>query len=61
MITTMTLVPIHGTRLPCESRLAYARSWKQRPSALRVINTILGGFPTTDNSTRVSALERRHR
>ena len=32
----------------------YARAWKQRPSGV-----ILGGFGT-DNSTGVSAEERRH-
>ena len=55
--TTMT---IHGTRLSAEAvrscRLvsAHACIWK-RPSVIT-----LTGFPTTDNSTGVSAVERRH-
>jgi hypothetical protein len=56
-MTTMTL-PVaadHGTRLRAEVVVPmYERAWKQRSSVV-----ILGGFGT-DNSTGVSAEERRH-
>ncbi len=56
MITmTNPVATLRGTRLHVESVVpAYARAWKQRPSVV-----ILGGFGT-DNSTGVSAEERRH-
>ncbi len=56
MITmTNTVAAIHGARLHGEPVVpAYARAWKQRPSV-----ATLGGFGT-DNSTGVSAEERRH-
>jgi hypothetical protein len=56
MITmTNPVATIHGTLPRVESVVsAYARAWKQRPSVV-----ILGGFGT-DNSTGVSAEERRH-
>ena len=56
MITmTNTVAAIHGARLRGELVVpAYERAWKQRPS---VVTT--GGFGT-DNSTDVSAEERRH-
>jgi chemotaxis response regulator CheB len=56
MITmTNPVATVHGT-LPCVESVVptYARAWKQRPSGV-----ILGGFGT-DNSTGVSAEERRH-
>jgi chemotaxis response regulator CheB len=56
MITmTNPVATIHGA-LPCVESVVstYARAWKQRPSGV-----ILGGFGT-DNSTGVSAEERRH-
>jgi hypothetical protein len=56
-MTTMTdlVATVCGTRLHVESVVStYARAWKQRPSVL-----IPGGFGT-DNSTGVSAEERRH-
>jgi hypothetical protein len=56
MITmTLPVAAVHGTRLHVGSvATAYARAWKQRPSVV-----IAGGFGT-DNSTGVSAEERRH-
>ncbi|GAA0900870.1 hypothetical protein [Pseudonocardia zijingensis] len=56
MITmTLPVTADHGTRLPVEAVApTHARAWKQRPSGV-----ILGGFGT-DNSTGVSAEERRH-
>jgi hypothetical protein len=52
---TNTVAAIHGALLRLESVVpTYARAWKQRPSGV-----ILGGFGT-DNSTGVSAEERRH-
>jgi hypothetical protein len=56
MITmTLPVAAVHGSRLPVEAVApTYARAWKQRPSGV-----ILGGFGT-DNSTGVSAEERRH-
>lgn len=60
MITTSnasTVSSIHGTRLRIEPVVSmYARAWKQRPAG-----PVLGGFDTTDNSTGVSAVERRRR
>ncbi len=56
-MTTMTnsVAAIHGALPPVESVVStYARAWKQRP-----FGVILGGFGT-DNSTGVSAEERRH-
>ncbi|QYN36844.1 hypothetical protein K1T35_06080 [Pseudonocardia sp. DSM 110487] len=56
-MNTMTnpVATIHGALPRVESVVpAYARAWKQRPSGV-----ILGGFGT-DNSTGVSAEERRH-
>jgi hypothetical protein len=56
-VITMTnpVATLRGIRLHVESVVpAYARAWKQRPSVV-----ILGGFGT-DNSTGVSAEERRH-
>ncbi len=55
MITmTLPVAAVHGTRLHVGSvATAYARAWKQRPSVV-----IPGGFGT-DNSTGVSAEERR--
>lgn len=56
-MTTMTLSVAtgHGARPRSEAVVpTYARAWKQRPSGV-----ILGGFGT-DNSTGVSAEERRH-
>lgn len=61
MITKMTLAPIHGTRLPCGSAATYVSFWKQRPSATHLIVARLGGSLVIDNSTRVSAVERRRR
>ncbi len=61
MITKMTLVPIHGARLSCGSAATYVNSWKPRPPAAHTIVTRLGGSLVIDNSTRVSAVERRHR
>ena len=57
MITmTNTVAVLHGARLRAECVVpARARAWKQRPSVV-----ILGGFGT-DNSTGVSAEERRLR
>jgi chemotaxis response regulator CheB len=56
-MNTMTnpVATIHGT-LPCVESVVptYARAWKQRPAGV-----ILGGFGT-DNSTGVSAEERRN-
>jgi hypothetical protein len=56
MITmTLSVATGHGARPRTEAVVpAYARAWKQRPSGV-----ILGGFGT-DNSTGVSAEERRH-
>ena len=56
MTTMINLVAtVCGTRLHGESVVStYVRAWKQRPSVL-----IPGGFGT-DNSTGVSAEERRH-
>jgi hypothetical protein len=56
MITmTLLVAAVHGARLHVGSVAAtYARAWKQRPSVV-----IAGGFGT-DNSTGVSAEERRH-
>ncbi|GAA5139233.1 hypothetical protein [Pseudonocardia adelaidensis] len=57
MITMTNLVAaVHGALPRVESVVpTYARAWKQqRPSGV-----ILGGFGT-DNSTSVSAEERRH-
>jgi hypothetical protein len=56
MITmTLPVAAVHGARLRVASVApAYARAWKQRPSVV-----IAGGFGT-DNSTGVSAEERRH-
>jgi hypothetical protein len=56
MITmTDSVAAIHGALPRVESVVpTYARAWKQRPSGV-----ILGGFGT-DNSTGVSAEERRH-
>ena len=49
------VVTVHGALPRVESVVpAYERAWKQRPSGV-----ILGGFGT-DNSTGVSAEERRH-
>jgi hypothetical protein len=55
MITmTNAVAAIHGALPRVESVVpTYARAWKQRPSGV-----ILGGFGT-DNSTGVSAEERR--
>jgi hypothetical protein len=56
-MTTMTnpVATIYGTLPRVESVVpTYARAWKQRPSGV-----ILGGFGA-DNSTGVSAEERRH-
>jgi hypothetical protein len=56
-MNTMTnaVAAIHGALPRVESVVpTYARAWKQRPSG-----DILGGFGT-DNSTGVSAEERRH-
>ena len=53
-MTNTTVAAVHGARLRTESVVpAYARAWKQRPSIVT-----LGGFGT-DNSTGVSAEERR--
>ena len=56
MITmTNPVATIHGALPRVESVVpTYARAWKQRPSGV-----ILGGFGV-DNSTGVSAEERRH-
>ena len=56
MITmTNPVATIHGALPRVESVVpTYARAWKQRPSGV-----ILGGFGA-DNSTGVSAEERRH-
>ena len=56
MITMTNLVAtVHGASPRLEPVVpTYARAWKQRPSGV-----ILGGFGT-DNSTGVSAEERRH-
>jgi hypothetical protein len=56
MITmTLPVAAVHGALPRVESVVpTYARAWKQRPSGV-----ILGGFGT-DNSTGVSAEERRH-
>jgi hypothetical protein len=56
MITmTNPVATVHGAPPRVESVVpTYARAWKQRPSGV-----ILGGFGT-DNSTGVSAQERRH-
>lgn len=52
---TNTVAAVHGALPRPESVVpTYARAWKQRPSGV-----ILGGFGT-DNSTGVSAEERRH-
>jgi hypothetical protein len=56
-VITMTnlVAAVHGALPRVESVVpTYARAWKQRPSGV-----ILGGFGT-DNSTGVSAEERRH-
>ena len=55
MVTNMTLVPIHGTRLPDGFVATYVDRRKQRPS---VVVISLSGFLAIDNSTRVSAVER---
>ena len=50
-----SVATVHGALPRMESVVStYARAWKQRPSGV-----ILGGFGT-DNSTGVSAEERRH-
>jgi len=50
-----SVAAVHGALPRMESVVpTYARAWKQRPSGV-----ILGGFGT-DNSTGVSAEERRH-
>ena len=57
MITmTLPVATVPGAALPRVESVVptYARAWKQRPSGV-----ILGGFET-DNSTGVSAEERRH-
>ena len=56
MITmTLPAATVHGALPRVESVVpTYARAWKQRPSGV-----ILGGFGA-DNSTGVSAEERRH-
>ena len=56
LLMTNTVATVRGTRLHAEEMVpAYARAWKPRPSVV----VILGGFGT-DNSTGVSAEERRH-
>lgn len=61
MITT-DIARITGTRLrfelvvPMAGLPVYAHAWKQSPSVPE-----RGGFSTVDNSTCVSAEERRHR
>jgi hypothetical protein len=56
MITmTNPVATVHGALSRVESVVpTYERAWKQRPAGV-----ILGGFGT-DNSTGVSAEERRH-
>jgi len=55
ILMTTSVATGRGTRLHVESAVpTYARAWKQRPSVV-----IRGGFGT-DNSTGVSAEERRH-
>ncbi len=56
MITmTNPVATLRGIRLHVESVVpAYARAWKQRPSI------VTPGAFGTDNSTGVSAEERRH-
>ena len=56
MITMTDLVAtVRGARLHVDPAVStYTRAWKQRPSVV-----IPGGFGT-DNSTGVSAEERRH-
>jgi hypothetical protein len=54
-MTNTDVTAVHGARLRTESVVpSYARAWKQRPSIVT-----LGGAGT-DNSTGVSAQERRH-
>lgn len=59
MITMTTIADVHATQLRVSPAWptcpTYGFSWKQRPSVLALGNSI------TDNSTGVSAVERRHR
>lgn len=66
MITMTNIAEFHGPRLwvesvvPAAGCVAYAHAWKQLPS--RRALSMVGLVPnTTDNSTGVSAQERRHR